>query len=347
MVILVVAGVYIPTASRAFPTQQQAPIVGIVVEPPLSTGECTTIFKSDMPRKEAPNIDDNKFANNTKGCVWSIYVTWLHSAGIRVVPIPWQIDTPAQRANMDWLLARVNGVLFTGGVLDAEPPIIEHYFATVQYVYAYTQQRNLQGDPFVLWGTCQGFQLINAAAAGTMSVIQNGFVGMDPLMMSVDFTSNAATSKMFGTAPDSDEFKCPSEVIDYASKYPTTLNWHHEGISPNAGTQYPLLGAALHNLALSVDTAGRQFVAAVEGINATIFAVQFHPERVTSDFSNDAIGHDHRSQAVSQYLSLFLRDQLTKNGHSFDTPEQANSMTIENYPVSNQGWGNEIYYIGN
>ena len=334
--------------ATAFPTQTDAPIIGIVVEPPLSTGECTTIFNNLNEDSELKAVPTNRFGNNTKGCVWSIYISWLHSAGIRVVPIPWKIDTPTEKSNMDWLLARVNGVLFTGGVLDAEMPILTHYFETVKYVYAYTQNRNkVEKDAFVMWGTCQGFQLINAAAAGSLAVIEDGFVGMDPSMLPMQLTSSAATSRMFGTAPtsNSDEFKCPADVVTYVSKFPTTLNYHHEGVSPSAANQYPTLGAELRTLGISVDTAGRPFVAAVEGINASIFAVQFHPERVTSDFSVDAIKHDHRSMSVSQYLALFLRDRLSGNSHSFDTPEQGNSMTIENYPASNQGWGNMIYYI--
>jgi gamma-glutamyl hydrolase len=334
--------------AQGFSSQKDAPIIGIVVEPPLSTGECTTYFKSLNERGELKAISSNRFSNNTSGCVWSIYVTWLHSAGIRVVPIPWKIDTPAEKSNMDWLLARVNGILFTGGVLDADVPILNHYFETVKYVYAYTQHRNkVENDPFAMWGTCQGFQLISAAAAGSLAVIEDGFVGMDPSMLPMQLTPDAANSRMFGTAPNSndDEFKCSADVVTYVSKFPTTLNYHHEGVPPTAAAQYPSLGAELRTLGISADTTGRQFVAAVEGVNTSIFAVQFHPERVTSDFSNSAITHDHRSMAVSQYLALFLRDRLAANSHSFDTPEQGNSMTIENYPASNQGWGNMIYYI--
>jgi hypothetical protein len=294
-----------------------------------------------------------------------LYVKWLQAAGIRVVPVPWKTQTPDDVANLNWYLERINGVLLPGGQLGSDTEVFSQYFQTIQHIFKYTVDRNRQGDPFVFWGTCQGFEMINAVAAGTPDILLDIFSGMKPLSMSVNFTEFGKTkSTMFGVeGGDAPWGGTPQSVIDYMENYPTTVNWHKRGIAPceysgsanpdiapctNASWNVPnsTLGEFMIPLATTLDPTGKEFVAAAQAIDdLKIFTVQFHPEKPIADFRRDAIFHDHRSVAVAQYLALFLRDQLVMNNHTFDSAEQANGRTIENYRYSQMGWGVQVYFI--
>jgi gamma-glutamyl hydrolase len=253
----------------------------------------------------------------------------------------------------------VNGVLLPGGILEAEQAVYERYFATVQYIFDWTVERNRLGDPFVLWGTCQGFELINAAAARSLSVVLPGFSGMDPLMMRVNLTQFANASRLWGSAPPN--------IIDAITRHNTTLNWHSKGITPaeyaaNIGNLSSLLrplssllrplssllrplSSLLRPLSTTNDVSGRTFVSSLEGISSEIYATQFHPERPPYEFDNDFIGHEPMAIQVSNFLSLFLRQRLMRNNHTFESPDAAERLLIENYPVSNEGWGVQVYYV--
>jgi gamma-glutamyl hydrolase len=314
-----------------YPTQPQNPVMGILVEPAAySNNACVSVFSHKSRRSGDPTMPPG----NLSGCVWSIYVKWLESAGIRVVPIRWN----SKVEDIDYLLDRVNGVLLPGGIIEGDKPVYDAYFATVQHIFnRITYFNTQQGNPVVLWGTCQGFEMINAAAAGTLSVILPGFEGMDPLMMKVNFTDAASKSRMFGEAPE--------YVLSAMAQRDTTLNWHNKGITPQEYATNTKLSSTLRPLSTTNDVNGRTFISSLEGISAAIYATQFHPERPPYEFDDDLIGHGEDALHVSNYLSLFLREQLMKNNHTFEDPSLLNRLTIENYAMANQGFGIQVYYV--
>ena len=338
------------TLAVAAPQQPQNPIVGIVSEP-VTHGECVSIYRSGLgvgdwnPLKTEKQLREFQAQQQTaaptrvpeanySGCIWSLYVDWLEASGIRVLPIPWD----ASNETLDSLLDGVNGVLLAGGILGWVPSLHEAYFKVAQRMYNNVMARNARGDRLVLWGTCQGFEMINAAAAGTFDVVKHGYKGMEPLMLSVNFTHWANESAMYGAAP--------SDVLGYMSQENTTLNWHMYGVPPSEYTDNTQLNASgLRPLSTTDDVTGRAFVSSVESSVAAIYAVQFHPERVMFQWDNDAIGHSRHAIEVSQYLSLFLLEQLRESNHSFPTPQDAEQLLIANYQRFNLGWGVRIYNV--
>ena len=117
-------------------------------------------------------------------CVPSYNVRLLEAAGVRVVPFPWN----ATKEKRLWLAKRVNGVLFPGGGITGKRTNDE-YFNNMQEIFDWAIEWNKQGDPFMLWGTCMGFQYINACAARSRDIITWPFPGMEPLMMPLNFTA--------------------------------------------------------------------------------------------------------------------------------------------------------------
>merc|ERR1712000_357523 len=149
-------------------------------------------------------------ASNAKHCVEGYYVKWLEMSGVRVIPFPWNATQTEQRA----LASKINGILFPGGGLDGS--ILDEYANKVSQILSMAIEWNSQGDKFVLWGTCQGFQVLSAAAARNPNVIVGPYQGMYPSMMPLNWTSNTKSSRMFGQAP--------TEIMSWLSTRPTTLN---------------------------------------------------------------------------------------------------------------------------
>ena len=96
------------------------------------------------------------------------YVKWLKQAGAEVVPIQW--DLPYDQ--IDYLLARVNGVVFTGGNInitkDGQPTEI---FLAFKHITQYILKKNQNSNYYPLWGTCQGFWSIARVLGDNMSVL--------------------------------------------------------------------------------------------------------------------------------------------------------------------------------
>lgn len=293
----------------------------------------------------------------------SFYVRWLESAGIRVVPLPWDAPFEHQVA-----LARCcNGILFPGGDLDHFGDVLDAYFQRVKRLYELALQWNSKGDRFVLWGTCQGFQLLCACAAGSIDVIEPGFVGTSTKMMPVSLTAHQPASRFLGAATT------PAHVISSFADAPSTLNFHRFGVSPDsfacgesggaaaappgttgggdvavaASPKWPGLGAAFVPLSTNVDDNGRAFVSIMEHRTAPFYGVQFHPEWPPFDFSDERIPKTPPVIAVSLYCCQFLLQALrcNNNKHYFPTAKLSEKAVVERCPVVYEGFGWEMYWV--
>lgn len=299
----------------AYPQQPANPVIGFFTDPLSEIGP--------VPAGITANA-----------AVEAYYVNWLLAQGIRVVPFPWNATVPRQK----WLMKRLNGIIFPGGGVSGT--VGDEYFANVQSIFDMAVEMNKNGDPFFVWGTCQGFQMLAAAAARNISVIQGTYPGMYPLMMSLNFTSHQPRSKLFGT------MTTPPAVLKALTTQPTTLNWHHDCVTPQGFADNAGLRKFFHPLSTNVDPVdGKEFISSMESPFANIFATQFHPERPPYEFSNDKISHTDATLSVSHFLSQFIRSHLRMNNHTFDTPEQAESMNVQQYPITNFGWGSEMYWV--
>ena len=271
----------------------------------------------------------------TNSWVESYYVRWLEAAGVRVIPFPWN----ATEARQLHLARRVNGILFPGGGLDG--PELDDYVTKVRRVLGWATEWAARGDPFFVWGTCQGFQVLAAAAGHNASLIEGPYHGMYPLMMPLNFTAAQQHSRMFGVATT------PLAVLRALRTRPTTLNWHHEIINVKSFAANAALRSTFTPLSVNnVPGTDTVFVSSYEARGgANVFATQFHPERPPYSFSNIKVGHDAAAISVSQYLSDFVAARLRLNKHAFATPAELEAMVVENFPVQYVGWGSEVFWV--
>ena len=292
--------------------------------------------------------------SNATCCVSSYYTRWAEQAGMRVIPIPTFISD----ADLRWYLDRVNGVLFTGGIILDDNDVMRHYVnrATIIYDYAVAKHEGrgptTNGLParehFPLWGTCQGFEILHIVAAGgyphNFKILQTNFTGMRPKMLPMTFYPSVRESAaLFAGAP--------AALLDAMEQEDTTLNFHVKGVPPSvydptSSNYYPAVDAVFKPLTLSWDTSDQPFIAAIEGRNGLpIYAVQFHPEKPQYDFTNSAVAHDPATIGIAAYFAYFLAEELKKNNHAFASRAEANRFTINRYPLVNMGYGLQYYFV--
>lgn len=268
------------------------------------------------------------------GCVFSTYVRWLEAAGIRVVPLQWDAPLETKRAVMQ----KVNGVLFAGGSLDEQPGTYALFKSHVCDVVNIAKAWNKAGDRFVVWGTCQGFQMLCACAGGSLDVVSDGYTGLRPKMIPINYTAEGTTSRFLGSAPQ--------DVRDFLTQHDSTLNYHHEGVRPELFLNNSGLRDMYRVTSTNVDLAGRPFVSTMEALDAPFYGVQWHPEWPPFDWSNTKIVRTNASVSVTQWASRFLRGELIGNNHSFPSPQVEETQVIEQLHHSYRGYGTARFWLG-
>ena len=81
-------------------------------------------------------------------------------SGAQVVPIFAFNST----TYLDDILSKVNGVLFTGGGIEFN--MKNKWTQTADHILKYAIDQNKKGNPYPVWGTCLGFELLAWLTSG-------------------------------------------------------------------------------------------------------------------------------------------------------------------------------------
>ena len=279
------------------------------------------------------------------------------------------------------ILAQVNGVLFPGGSLDDYPDVYPEYFTAAREIIRYGVERNRlvptedgfkPADPFLIWGTCEGFQVLSAAASGAkgLDAINNkAYNGAWFKMYPLEFPVGGNSGILFNSS------NTPMDVLTALKSFNTTLNVHHDGLTPDQyisnsseginESDADAINAALarkmennfRDMAISdlweVVTinhdrlSGKPFVSTIEakyGIN--MFGVQWHPEWPTYEWDVSDVTHNEHTLRVSSYIANFIRQRLSLSlpQHKWTSPEVLEASVIEQSPIAYRGWGKFEYW---
>lgn len=248
----------------------------------------------------------------------SSYVKYLEAAGARVVPINYY----ASKSELDAVFKGINGVFFTGGSAG--------FPSSAQYMFDKVVAANDAGDFFPMWGTCMGFQWLLMCAARSSSILDPPSGQMDSYNLSIalDFTSSAASSRLFANA---------GKVFDILGTENVTMNNHHYGIYPDHFAKTSSLSSFYSMLSTNKDRKGVEFVSTIEAFKYPIYGSQWHPEKNTFEFGktdgipNEAINHSPNAIEIAQYTANFFVNQARGNFHAFATPEEEDAALIYNY----------------
>ena len=115
----------------------------------------TNINKASLPQQTPIIGVYTQTFNDTNSYIPSTYVRFVEMSGAQVVPILAFSETSVI---LD-LLPKLNGVLFTGGTMEYN--ISKVWTINANAILKYAIQQNDMGNPFPIWGTCMGLQILS------------------------------------------------------------------------------------------------------------------------------------------------------------------------------------------
>lgn len=152
-------------------------------------------------------------------------------------------------------------------------------------------------------------QTLSVLVARDPAVLQHGFTGVDPLMMPLNVTSVAKSSRLFSSFSE--------QVQTWLETEPVTTNLHHDGVPPINFEDNDNLKSIFNVLSTNTDATGRDFVSTMEGKTIPIYGVQWHPERPQFEWSKvdpstgkDPINHDMHAIITNQAFANFFTSEV-------------------------------------
>jgi gamma-glutamyl hydrolase len=252
------------------------------------------------------------------------YVKFLESGGARVVPIFYD----AKASETQDLLRQINGALFTGGAASFFEPdgvTLSQYGLTAQLIFNESITAHAAGESWPLWGTCLGHELISVLGADADNSVLTGGFDAENLTLAVDWTDAAATSNLWGPAPDVRARLAGGRIA---------MNAHSFGVTPADFAANAALSSRFTVTATQTDRNGKEFTASQEGKGGLpIFSTQWHPEKSMFEWpvpSSEYIAHNFSAVMAAHFPAAQFVSFATSSRH-FDMPEEEYDALIYNF----------------
>ena len=246
-------------------------------------------------------------------------VSWIESAGGRVVPIPYN----APWEQIDEIFESINGLMLPGG--SGELWYGHPFFDTAAYLLQLAKKSNDRGDIFPIFGICLGFETLHILLANrTREDLLVPSAGQESVANTIELTDEADSSLFFRRW----EEQLMEEVAD--PELAPTFNAHEWGVPLSAYDHNKGLRTELNILSTSKDAAGKRYVSTVEGKRYPWFATQYHPEKPPYEFSDPTIPHSRTAIDVAAATASLFIDVARLSSHSVPYRE-AVRLQIDNY----------------
>jgi len=297
----------------------EKPIIGILSTP------------SDLHEYYSPN--DFSYIKNS-------YAEFIEASGGVPIAIPW--DLPERQ--LINLLNSINGILFTGG----DATLWEHDYETQDVVFSnftkraifvlhYVIHLNDKGIYFPFFGICQGFEIATMGIAGTHDIIDH-----------FRHPGQLDTVNLIGAAKESRLWKgMPDHVAAFMRDQRSVFYNHRFGFNLSLLEENPVLNDFFIVTAKGADDNGKEFIAAMESKEYPIYIVQYHPERVLSEWNNKTV-FSHPQEAVDAILhqGTFFVNEARKNQQNFTSEVVKNLFVLENHEhvYLNITWPKTFFY---
>ncbi|KAK7074943.1 hypothetical protein SK128_004358 [Halocaridina rubra] len=275
-------------------------------------------FNGILTQKPPNSILDQLEDKNYTSFVAASYVKHVESGGARVVPI----FINQEDAYYEYIGNSVNGIVFPGGATSITNS--SGYGAAGRKLYDIVLRKNAEGISLPLWGTCLGFEMITYLAANNTKWLAGCAASnrADRLTLQPGYMD----SRIFTQMPD--------YVIDYATLFNTTVNFHKWCITPENFTLSGLSNE-FKMLTTSFDDNALEYISLIEHETLPIFGSQFHPEKNPYEWPNDenhnAIPHDPFAIGVAHFFSNFFTNQARLNTQKFPTEQEEQAALIYNH----------------
>lgn len=191
------------------------------------------------------------------------YINWIES---RCIEIPYY-------ANPLPYLKKCKGVVWIGGAIENKKyeKYYERYMKTLEMSYEYAIKENDKGNPFFIWGTCLGFEILYAFSVGLplRAVLEKRYVDKP---LPIYFTTRQTTLKKW----------FPLELRKQMET-PCLVHYHKYGVSKET----PLI---------TIVALQDGFIDIFEYKDYPFYGIAGHPERPFDELSKE----------VSTEMALFL-----------------------------------------
>lgn len=286
-----------------------------------------------LPSTASPAYPSTEFSYFGAG-----YVKFLESAGIRVIPIPY--DTP--EGELEQIFSKINGILLPGGgsslyVDEAQMLGFSNLTLTSHFLLELAIKANLQGDYFPVWGTCLGLEMLFLD------------VTSDSKALDVFNSTNHHGNLLFLNKKSRVFHGIDENLKLYAETEAPAYFYHTYGKNYEKFMKNQLLRDFFEVNTVSQDLDGVWFVSSAEAKHFPIYVSQFHPEMNIFEWkSEDHVNHSPESIRFSQFLANFIGKEARKNRHRFENREEEEKFLIYNYnPVQVEEFYEQVYFFRN
>jgi len=253
------------------------------------------------------------------------YAEFLEAADATPIGIPW--DLPER--DLVRVLNSINGILFTGGDaslwefdVDANDMLFSNFTKRTAFILKHAISLNDRGIHFPVYGICQGHEVILMGLVGKVNVIDH-FVHPGQLD-TVEITSEGRSSRMFANMPD--------HLTEFIKDRRSMFYNHRYGFNSSLHEDHEVVNEFFKVTAKGVDDNGKEFIAAMEAKDYPIYTVQYHPERVLSEWKNRS-HFDHPDEAAQAVLvqAMFFVSEARKNTQGFKAVESLERFLLSNH----------------
>ena len=192
------------------------------------------------------------------------YVKFVEMSGAQVVPLYGFSST----SEITSLLGKINGVLFTGGLMDLD--IKNQWTKNADAILKYAKEQNDKGNTFPIWATCLGFQLLAYLTSNYDPNLLTRVHGDDAVVLPVNITSTNPYIYSAFTSYQREKFTKGSGLMYFH---------HNWAILVDTFNKNKYLKDFWTLAATATTSYNEKFVTTMEAKKYPFYAVQFHAEK--------------------------------------------------------------------
>jgi gamma-glutamyl hydrolase len=253
------------------------------------------------------------------------YAEFIEAADATPIAIPWDMH----EKDLILLLDSINGVLFTGGDaslwVDDEKigdVVFTSFTKRAAFIFNYIIHLNDKGIHYPLYGICQGHEIITMAFHQKPHVIDH--YKHPGQLDKVEITAAGRSSRMFGNMPD--------HLAEFIKNEKAQFYNHRYGFNTSLLKDHKHIDDFFTITAVGVDDNGKEFIAGLEAKDYPIYTVQYHPERVLSEWKNKT-HFTHPEEAVQAIVvhAMFFVSEAKRNENSFKNDQAIHKFLLANH----------------
>jgi len=275
------------------------------------------------------------------------YVKWLEQAGIRIIPI--RYDLPKKMIVQ--LMKMINGILITGGstslfftkskicqvrrFLNPRANCPSAYMRTADFIVRQAVKMSAAGNSFPVWGTCLGFEAILLS----LSRYSLKRKSLRSINHSLNLNLNPAFSDLFNQY-------FGKELVSELNDEPLIYFNHKFGFFPEQFEKNKWLRDSIDVLSTTNLEEGQNVVSMIKHRKYPFIGVQFHPEKIQFEHrSSVQTNVSFQSVEASHRMAMMFFDQVNKNTNEFGRESKLEAMLIYNYPMYKSSGPYEQIYV--